>query len=621
MVGLFTICVRLAAMMKPDQGGWKKRNRWSRRSIGLRTNFSMQTILGISFDFHDAAAALLRDGQLVAAAQEERFTRQKHDERFPINAINDCLREAELTIDKVEAVVYYEKPILKFDRLLETYIRTWPLGFRSFLKAMPVWMKSKLWVKQTIQKKLGYRGSIYFNEHHLSHAASAFYPSGFEEAVVVTIDGVGEWETTTIGYGQGTSLAITESIHFPDSLGLLYSALTYYLGFKVNSAEYKVMGLAPYGDPEPFDAAMRKLIRLNPDGSYRLDQRYFAYSYGLTMTNKRFDDLFGEPPREPESPLTQREKDIAASLQRVTEEAVLGIIKHAHDLHPSENLCLAGGVALNCVANEKILKHSPFKRIFIQPAAGDAGGALGAALYLSNAVFHHPRGVEMTHPYWGPAFRDCDIKEVLESHKIVCRKYDPNTLIKTAARFIANNHVIGWYQGRMEFGPRALGNRSILADPRQQKNWQRVNLKIKFRESFRPFAPSVLEEKSSEYFDNACPSPFMLLTAQARTKNLPAVTHVDNSARLQTVNKDQNPMYHDLIKAFGDLTGCPVVINTSFNVRGEPIVCSPKDALLCFLNTDMDDLFLGSYHVSKADNLHLVREEDRTRYLQTFVLD
>ncbi len=580
-----------------------------------------KTILGLSFDYHDAAVAILKDGELVAAAQEERFTRKKHDEHFPTNAIDYCLKEAGLTIQDIDYVVFYEKPILKFDRLLETFVYTWPHGLKTFLKAIPVWMKSKLWVKQTIQKTLGYSGPILFSEHHLSHAASAFYPSGFEEAVVVTIDGVGEWETTTIGYGKGDDLTITESIHFPDSLGLLYSALTYYLGFKVNSAEYKVMGLAPYGDPEPYDSAMRKLIQLNPDGSYQLDQRYFAYTYGLTMTNKKFDRLFGAPPRQPESPLTQREKDIAASLQRITEEAVLGIVKHAYELHPSENLCLAGGVALNCVVNEKILKQSPFKRIFIQPAAGDAGGALGAALYMSHTVFNNPRSFEMKHTYLGPAFSDHEIKEALESQKIVCHKQDRDALIKTAARLIANNHVVGWFHGRMEFGPRALGNRSILADPRKKENWQRVNLKIKFRESFRPFAPSVLEDKSSDYFDNVCPSPFMLLTAQTKTKDIPAVTHVDNSARLQTINREQNPMYYNLIQTFGDITGCPLLINTSFNVRGEPIVCSPQDAIQCFLNTDMDDLFIGSYRVSKSENIHLIRPEDRERYLKTFNLD
>lgn len=578
-------------------------------------------ILGISCDFHDAAAALLKDGQLVAAAQEERFTRKKHDESFPLHAIRYCLKEAGLTIQDLDYVVFYEKPILKFDRLLETFVHTWPRGLKTFLKVIPVWMKSKLWIKQTIQKKLEYDGPILFSEHHLSHAASTFYPSGFEEATVVTIDGVGEWETTTIGYGNRTDLTITESIHFPDSLGLLYSTLTYYLGFKVNSAEYKVMGLAPYGDPEPFDAAMRVLIHIEPDGSYRLDQRYFAYAYGLTMTNKRFHDLFGGPPREPESPLTQREKNIAASLQRITEEVVLGIVKHAYDVHPTENLCLAGGVALNCVANEKILKHSPFKHVFIQPAAGDAGGALGAALYISHAVFKRARTFRMHHAYWGPAFSDHEIKEILESHKIVCHKYDQDTLIKTAAQLIADNRVVGWFQGRMEFGPRALGNRSILADPRRQENWQRVNLKIKFRESFRPFAPTVLEDKSAEYFDNVCPSPFMLLTAQANTQEIPAVTHVDNSVRLQTVNRTENLRYYDLIKAFDELTNCPVLINTSFNVRGEPIVCTPYDALQCFLHTDMDDLFLGCYHIRKSDNIRLMSERDRELHLKTFQLD
>lgn len=581
----------------------------------------MRTILGISFDFHDAAAALLRDGQLMAAAQEERFTRKKHDEGFPVNAIAYCLREAGITIADVDAVVYYEKPILKFDRLLETYIRTWPRGLRSFLKAIPVWMKSKLWVKQTIQKTLNYHGPVFFNEHHLSHAASAFYSSGFDEATVVTIDGVGEWETTTIGHGHGSELVITQSIHFPDSLGLLYSALTYYLGFKVNSAEYKVMGLAPYGNPEPYDVAMRKLIHINPDGSYRLDQRYFAYTHGLTMTNKQFNQLFGGPPRKPESPLTQREKNIAASLQRVLEEAVLAIVDRAYALHPSENLCLAGGVALNCVTNEKILKRSKFKHIFIQPASGDAGSALGCALYFHHAVLKQPRTFTMAQAYWGPMFGDEEVARVLTDRGVMFERLDPVATVDTAARLIANNHVVGWFQGRMEFGPRALGNRSILADPRQKENWQRVNLKIKFRESFRPFAPAIIEERSQEYFDNATPSPYMLLTAQSTTDSIPAVTHVDGSARLQTVSHEQNPRFHDLLTAFDRLTGCPILINTSFNVRGEPIVCTPMDALTCFLNTDMDDLVMGNIHVSKKANRHLVVSTSQQRYLETFVLD
>jgi len=578
-------------------------------------------ILGLSFDFHDSAAALLIDGQLIAAAQEERFTRVKHDERFPKHATAYCLQEAALRISDIDYVVYYEKPILKFDRLLETYIHTWPRGWRSFLKAIPVWMKSKLWVKQKIQQELDYTGTILFNEHHLSHAASAFYPSGFEKATIVTIDGVGEWETTTIGTGEGNRLTITESTHFPDSLGLLYSALTYYLGFKVNSAEYKVMGLAPYGDPKPYASAMRKLFQLHKDGSYTLNHRYFAYSWGLTMTNRHFNDLFGGPPRDPESPLTQKEKDIAASLQLILEEAVLAIVNHAYKRHPCENLCLAGGVALNCVANEKILKHSPFKHVFIQPASGDAGGALGCALYVAHAILNEPRVFTMQHAYWGPTFDDREIEGALLSHGASYQKLDHDALLDTAANLLAKNHVVGWFQGRMEFGPRALGNRSILADPRQKENWQRVNLKIKFRESFRPFAPSVLEERSGDYFDNVCPSPFMLLTAQAKTDCLPAITHIDNSARLQTVNKEHNPLYHELIRRFADLTGVPVVINTSFNVRGEPIVCTPTDALQCFLNTDMDDLMLGHFHISKSSNTQLANKSAREEYLHAFKLD
>lgn len=581
----------------------------------------MATILGISCYFHDSAAALLKDGDLVAAAQEERFTREKHDERFPVNAIQYCLKEAWISMDQVDYVVFYEKPIIKFDRLIEMYVRTWPNGWKSFLKAIPIWMKSKLWIKQTIQKELGYNGPILFSEHHLSHAASAFYPSPFQEATVVTIDGVGEWETTTIGYGKGTETTITESIHFPDSLGLLYSALTYYLGFKVNSAEYKVMGLAPYGDPSVYESAMRQLVHIHPNGSYSLDHRYFAYSYGLTMTNNRFNRLFGAPPRQPESPLTQREKDIAASLQKILEEAVLAIIDRAYQKHPCENLCLAGGVALNCVANEKILKRSKFKNFFIQPASGDAGGALGCALYLEHAVLKQPRKFEMKHAYWGPSFTQEEIKNVLDAQKTVYHVYEDGELIENTAQLIADNHVVGWFQGRMEFGPRALGNRSILADARQKENWQRVNLKIKFRESFRPFAPTVLEDKSHLYFDNPTPSPYMLLTAQTKTDEVPAVTHVDKSARLQTINREQNPLYYDLIDAFGKLTGSYVIINTSFNVRGEPIVCTPQDALSCFLHTDIDDLILSNIHLRKSENMHLVDDASRGRYLKTFKLD
>jgi carbamoyltransferase len=578
-------------------------------------------VLGISCYFHDSAAVLLKDGQLVAAAHEERFTRIKHDERFPIQAVHYCLKEAGIDVAELDHVVYYEKPVLKFARILEMHIRTWPKGLMLFLKAIPVWMKKKLWIKQLIQRELGFDGEILFSEHHISHAASSYYSSPFNEATVVTIDGVGEWETTTIGYGKGGDLVITESIHFPDSLGLFYSAFTYYLGFKVNSAEYKVMGLAPYGNAAIYESRMRQLIKIHKDGSYTLDQRYFSYAHGLVMTNKKFHNLFGGRPRDPETPLTQREKDIAASLQKILEEAVLVIIEHAYQLHPSENLCLAGGVALNCVANEKIVKQSKFKNVFIQPASGDAGGALGCALFIQHAVLKQPRVFEMKHAYWGPEYSGTEIRCVLDEYGVKYRQYEPEQTIQETAKLIVQDHIVGWFQGRMEFGPRALGNRSILADARKKENWQRVNLKIKFRESFRPFAPTVLEDKSSIYFDNTCPSPYMLLTAQSKTTEIPAVTHVDGSARLQTINRDQNQRYYDLINAFRAMTGCAVVINTSFNVRGEPIVCSPKDALLCFLHTDIDDLILGNYHVTKIENQHLFNVSDQEKYLKTFSLD
>ena len=556
-------------------------------------------ILGISCFYHDSAATLLKNGEVVAAAQEERFTRKKHDDSFPKNAIDYCLHEAQIKIDDLDYVIFYDKPLLKFERILETFITSWPKSFLSFLKAMPVWLKSKLWIKQIIQKRLNYNGPILFSKHHTSHAASAFYVSPFNEATVVTIDGVGEWETTTIGYGHGSDLSISKCINFPDSLGLFYSALTYYLGFKVNGGEYKAMGLAPYGNPEKYYDKVKKLIQLHDDGSYSLNQKYFAYTYGQTMTNANFDKLFDGKPRKPESPLTQKEKDIAASMQCVLEEAVLNIIKHAYRIHPSDNLCLAGGVALNCVANEKILKNSQFKNVFIQPAAGDAGGALGAALYLWHAILKNPKENEMKNAFLGPSFSNEEIERSLKKMQIPFLKKSQDEIIEIAALLLAKNHVIGWFQGRMEYGPRALGNRSILADPRDKKNWQRVNLKVKFRESFRPFAPSVLEDRSHEYFDGSCPNRFMLITAPVKRPDIPAVTHVNNSARLQTVNRDENKKYYDLIQRFENFTNCPVVINTSFNVRGEPIVCTPTDAIKCFLNTDIDYLFMENYMVSK----------------------
>lgn len=585
-------------------------------------------ILGLSFFYHDAAAALLKDGVVVAAAQEERFTRKKHDPGFPRNAVRYCLEAGGISANDLAYVVFYDKPILTFERLLQTYLANWPRGLRSFLKAMQVWLKDKLWVERRIAKELSYDGEILFTEHHYAHAASAYYFAPVEDAVVVTMDGVGEWDTTTLGYGRGNRVLLTERIAFPHSLGLLYSALTYYLGFTVNSAEYKVMGLAPYGDPAPYLEKMRKLIAMENDGSYTLDHSYFAYEYGETMTNRRFDELFGGPPRKPDEPLTKRHKDIAAALQKITEEAVLAIAKEAKRRHPSENICLAGGVALNCVANGKILESGLFKNVFVQPAAGDAGGAVGAACYLYYDVLKNPkRGSAMPSVYLGPAYGETEIEAALAkaeragAGKIRFEKLGEKELLSRTAKRLAENAVVGWFEGRMEFGPRALGNRSILADPRRKENWQRVNLKIKFRESFRPFAPAVLRERAEEYFSlRGHPSPHMLLVAPVKSPDIPAVTHVDDSARVQTVAREENPLFHGLLAAFAERTGCPVLVNTSFNVRGEPIVMSPEDALACFANTDMDVLVLGPFLLEKSENpgLAALREGN---YLSRFGLD
>lgn len=588
-------------------------------------------ILGISCYYHDSAAALLKDGVLVAAAHEERFTRIKHDENFPHRAIEYCLKEAGMTKDDITYVVFYDKPITKFERILVTAIDCWPLGYFQMLQSFSLWLTKKLWMRQQIAKELKYQGEILFTDHHISHAASAYFSSSFDDAAVVTVDGVGEWDTTTIGYGKGSDLTLTQSIRFPHSLGLLYSAVTGYLGFKVNSAEYKVMGLAPYGDPTPYLDQMWKLIDLKEDGSYRLNMKYFAYTYGFRMTNRHFHALFDGSPRMSEAPLEQKHKDIAASLQKVTEEVMLKIVRHAHMLHPSENLCMAGGVALNCVANGRILREGPFKNIFIQPASGDAGGALGAAQYVWHSMLKNPKTSEneMHHVYYGPEFSDEDIEKYLRDEapkeldgSVTWKKFsDETSLLDHVASLIDGENVIGWFQGRMEFGPRSLGARSIIADARNEKNWQKVNLKIKFRESFRPFAPTVLEEHASEWFNLHQESPYMLLVADVKKKGIPAVTHVDNSARIQTIRHDQNPRYYDLIKRFYERTGCPVIINTSFNVRGEPIICSPRDAILCFLNTEMDYLVLGSIVLSKKENEHLLKGEAREKYLAQFALD
>ena len=558
-------------------------------------------ILGISCFYHDSAAALIKDGQLVAAAHEERFTRKKHDQDFPANAIQYCLQAGGIQAQDIDYIGFYDKPFIKFERILTTYVATFPKSLPSFLKSMPVWLKEKLWIPQKIREELGDAGKLLFVEHHLSHAASAFFVSPFSEAAILTADGVGEWETTTMGTGNDKTLTLTQSIHFPHSLGLLYSAFTYYLGFRVNSAEYKVMGLAPYGKPVFADLILRELVSLKDDGSFRLNMNYFAYDYGLTMTNQRFHSLFGIPPRTPESALTQFHKDIAASIQHVTDEIMVRMTTHLHRQTGSNNLCLAGGVALNCVSNSKILASSGFKNIFIQPAAGDAGGSVGAAFYIYNMLLKNERTFTWSHNFIGPEYSDDEIEQVLQQIGLVHERYTTGPLLVKTAQLIADQNVVGWFQGRMEFGPRSLGARSILADPRNPENYSRVNLKIKFRESFRPFAPTILFERLEEYFEFDRPSPYMLFVAQVRPerRTIPAVTHVDGSARLQTITRSDHPLTYDLISEFEKLTGCPVVINTSFNVRGEPIVCTPLDAIKCFLRTDMDYLILGSYVLDK----------------------
>jgi carbamoyltransferase len=577
-------------------------------------------ILGISCFYHDSAAALIKDGLLVAAAQEERFTRKKHDQDFPTNAIHYCLQEGGIQAQDLDYIGFYDKPFTKFERLLTTYVDTFPKSLPSFLKAMPVWLKEKLWIPQKIREELGDAGKILFVEHHLSHAASAFFVSPFSEAAILTADGVGEWETTTMGMGNDRTLTLTKSIHFPHSLGLLYSAFTYYLGFRVNSAEYKVMGLAPYGKPIFADLILRELISLKEDGSFRLNMRYFAYDYGLTMTNKYFHTLFGVPPRTPESTLTQFHKDVAASIQHVTDEIMLRMTTDLHKKTGSDNLCLAGGVALNCVSNSKVLASSGFKQMFIQPAAGDAGGSVGAAFYIYNMLLKNKRSYTCSHNFLGPEYSDEAIEQVLNKLNLGGKRFSNDHLLKKTAQLIADQQVVGWFQGRMEFGPRSLGARSILADARNPENYSRVNLKIKFRESFRPFAPTVVLERMKDYFEFDQPSPYMLFVAQVRAdrRTIPAVTHVDGSARLQTIVRDDHALFYDLIIEFEKLTGCAVVINTSFNVRGEPIVCTPSDAIKCFLRTDMDYLILGNFILDKRK----IKESGyQMQISETFALD
>jgi carbamoyltransferase len=587
-------------------------------------------ILGISAFYHDSAACLVKDGDIIAAAQEERFSRIKHDHTYPSKAVKFCLDFAKLTTSEIDYVAFYDKPWLKFERLLETYLTFAPRGIKSFIKAMPLWLKQKLWIKDLIQKELpGFKGQILFPEHHLSHAASAFYPSPFKKAAILTLDGVGEWATTSYGVGEGSKLQILSEIHFPHSLGLLYSAFTYYCGFKVNSGEYKLMGLAPYGKPIYTQKILNHLIDLKSDGSFKLNIKYFNYCAGLTMTSKHFHHLFNRLPRKPESKPTQLDMDMAASIQVVTEEVIIRIAKHIKKTTKQNYLVLAGGVALNCVANGKLIKSKLFKDIWIQPAAGDAGGALGAAILTWHQHLNKPRKItnpdSMKGAYLGPEFTDKDIKKFLDQNNYQYKKITKKNIPQTIAKLINNQKVIGLYGGRMEFGPRALGNRSIIGDARSPKMQKTLNLKIKFRESFRPFAPSVLEEKVANYFNLDRPSPYMLLVASVKKGKhksnrsiLPAVTHVDNSARIQTVSVKTNSRYHSIIKAFDKLYGCPVIINTSFNVRGEPIVCTPKDAYTCFMRTDMDYLLIGSFLLNKNKQNKL---QEVTDWRQQFKLD
>lgn len=597
-------------------------------------------ILGISALYHDSAAALICDGVVVAAAQEERFSRRKHDPSFPIQAIRSCLHIADIKANDIDLIAFYDKPFLKFERLLETYVSFAPYGFRSFRLAMPVWLREKLFLKDLLIKELNsldpnvvWSERLRFSEHHLSHAASAFFPSPFQEAAVLTMDGVGEWATTSLAIGCGNSLEVVKEIHFPHSLGLLYSAFTYYTGFKVNSGEYKVMGLAPYGTPKYLKLIFDHLVDMKPDGSFRLDQAYFNYCTGLTMTSSKFHDLFGGPPRKPDEPLTQRHMDLAASIQAATEEIVLRLTRSIRKETGLRNLCLAGGVALNCVANGKVLRDATFNDIWIQPAAGDAGGALGAALAVHHIHLNQPRITsvddKMFGSYLGPQFEQSDIEQRLTTLGAKFSVLDDQELYNTCAQALAQEKALGWFQGRMEFGPRALGGRSILGDPRSPTMQSVLNLKVKYRESFRPFAPAILREDLADWFDLDCDSPYMLLVANviknrrtAMTKEeeklfgiaklnvprseIPAVTHVDYSARIQTVHEATNPRYYALIKSFKEKTGCPVIVNTSFNVRGEPIVCTPEDAYRCFMGTEIDVLAVGNCFLRKEEqNLKL----------------
>lgn len=603
-------------------------------------------ILGISAFYHDSAACLVVDGEIVSAAQEERFTRKKHDFSFPRNAVEYCLRSKSLEVKDLDFVAFYDKPFIKFERILETYLAYAPSGLASFIKAMPLWIKRKLWMREIIKKELGFDRKIIFTRHHQSHAASAFFPSPFTEAALLTLDGVGEWATAVFGVGRDNNICIQEEIRFPHSLGLFYSAFTYYLGFKVNSGEYKVMGLAPYGEPRYKDLILSELIDLKADGSFKLNMKYFNYCAGLTMTNNKFNKLLGGKPREPGSQLTQRHMDLARSVQEVTEEVMLRMAKYVYRRTGCKNLCLAGGVALNCVGNGRIFREGPFENIWIQPASGDAGGALGAALFVWYQYLENKREADSRRDfqqgsYLGPQFSNEDIENYLKKNNLSYIKLEEQDLLEKTADLIAAQKVIGWFQGRMEFGPRALGNRSILGDARSVKMQEIINLKIKFRESFRPFAPSVLRERAGDFFELDKESPYMLLTAPVKESirhklspeetalegidrlrvsrsAIPAVTHVDYSARIQTVNKEMNSLYYRLIEKFYEKYDCPVIINTSFNVRGEPIVCTPDDAYKCFMRTNMDYLVMGSYLLEKTEQKPLDKDLD---WLREFELD
>lgn len=611
-------------------------------------------ILGISAYYHDSAAAIVSDGEILCAAQEERFTRKKHDERFPVHSIDWCLKNVGLTLSDLNYIIFYEKPLVKFERLLETYLAYAPKGYRSFATAMPVWLKEKLYLKTILKKEFAQLGScktrdlppLLFNEHHRSHAASAFFPSPFQRAAVICLDGVGEWSTSTVWLGEGNRLTPQWEIRFPHSLGLLYSSFTYYCGFKVNSGEYKLMGLAPYGEPRYVDLIWKHLIDMKEDGTFRLNTRYFNYATGLTMTNGLFDELFGGPPRAPESPITQKHMDIARSIQQVTEDIVLRLAHHVHKELNVDHLCLAGGVALNCVANGRLLREGPFKGIWIQPAAGDAGGAMGAALSAWHEYLNQPRVLtqnadRMKGSYLGPEFSDQEIQNYFDSSGAVYSRLGDEELFPKVAQILNDGNVVGWFQGRLEFGPRALGNRSIIGDPRNTKMQSTMNLKIKYRESFRPFAPAVLAERTSDYFGLNSESPYMLLVAPVNEamrlpmseesqklfgisklniprSKIPAVTHVDYSARVQTVHESTNPRFHRLLKQFEASTGCGVLINTSFNVRGEPIVCSPEDAFRCFMRTEMDYLVVGNFICDKRQQKPFEKDDS---WQHEFALD